>query len=107
MTVSTGAFSTTATRDEWRNVAPSGGDPGVSGGKPQGILIADAKPVAKIKARTTTVTLDAMSDAEDITADELDHLARSLAVDESPGLDDTIKVVEVLRRLARLVGHGE
>ena len=41
-----------------------------------------------------------MTDADDLTADELDQLAQILAVDGSLGRADTLRVVEVLRALA-------
>jgi hypothetical protein len=39
--------------------------------------------------------------ADTLTADELDQLAQSLAIDAALGRADTLKVVEVLRELAR------
>lgn len=44
--------------------------------------------------------LHGMTDADDLTADELDQLTQSLAVDGSLGWADTLLVVEVLRALA-------
>lgn len=41
-----------------------------------------------------------MTDADDLTADELDQLAQSLAVDGSLGRADTLRVVDLLRALA-------
>ena len=55
------------------------------------------------------VRVDGMSDdADHLTADDLDQLAQSLAVDGSLGRVDTLRVVEVLRALAaarRRAGH--
>jgi hypothetical protein len=42
-----------------------------------------------------------MTDTDDLTADDLEQLAQSLAVDGSLGRADTLRVVEVLRALAR------
>ena len=39
-------------------------------------------------------------DADNLTADDLEQLAQSLAVDGSLGRADTLRVVEVLRALA-------
>jgi len=41
-----------------------------------------------------------VTDADDLAADELDQLARSLAVDKSFGRADMFGVIEVLRSLA-------
>lgn len=47
-----------------------------------------------------------MTDHADIlSADELDQLARSLAIDGRFGRADTLQVVEVLRELARERRH--
>jgi len=43
---------------------------------------------------------DGMTDADDLTADDLEQLAQSLAVDGSLGRADTLRIVEVLRALA-------
>ena len=45
-----------------------------------------------------------MADSEP-TADELDQLAQSLAIDGSLGRADTLRVVEVLRALAAARRH--
>jgi hypothetical protein len=44
--------------------------------------------------------LDNMTDTADLTADDLDQLAQSLAIDGSLGRADTLRVVDVLRALA-------
>ena len=46
------------------------------------------------------VTVDPMSDDNEPTADELEQLAQSLAIDGSLGRADTLRVVDVLRALA-------
>ena len=48
------------------------------------------------------VMLDGMTDADDLTTDDLEQLARSLAIDGSLGRADTLAVVEALRELTRL-----
>ena len=47
-----------------------------------------------------TVRVDTMTDDNEPTADEIDQLAQSLAIDGSLGRADTQRVVEVLRALA-------
>ena len=42
-----------------------------------------------------------MTDAYDLAADELDQLTQSLAIDGLLGRADTLRVVEVLRALAK------
>ena len=49
--------------------------------------------------------LDGMTDSDELTADELDQLAQSLAVDGSLGRADTLRVVDVLRALAAARRH--
>lgn len=44
---------------------------------------------------------DGMTDAYDLAADELDQLTQSLAIDGLLGRADTLRVVEVLRALAK------
>ena len=50
--------------------------------------------------------LDNMLDADNLTADELDQLAQSLAIGGSLGRADTLKVVDVLRALAAARRHA-
>ena len=54
-----------------------------------------------------TVTVDGMTDENEPTADELDQLAQSLAIDGSLGRADTLRVVEVLRASAEARRRGE
>ena len=54
-----------------------------------------------------TVSVDTMTDDNEPTADELDQLAQSLAIDGSLGRADTLRVVEVLRALAAARRGGQ
>ena len=53
------------------------------------------------------VIVDGMTDDHEPTADELDQLAQSLAVDGSLGRADTLRIVEVLRALAAARRHEQ